>query len=284
MTFSAIQPALLATLTALYDPGESRAICRIILEDAFQGKNRQATSPLSPSETIYLEEILRRLAHGEPVQYILGAADFFGLKFIVTPDVLIPRQETEDLVAWIIDDLKQSEQTSATILDVGLGSGCIGITLKKHLPQIELYGVEKSEAALNVARQNADRILNRGQVHFRQADALESDTWHNFPPLDIVVSNPPYIPEQERSLVPAHVERFEPAIALFVANEDPLLFYRVIGQQAFQKLKAGGAIYFECNEFNAIEVLNLLQTIGFNDITLKKDLSGADRMVKGVKA
>ncbi|MBL7806752.1 MAG: peptide chain release factor N(5)-glutamine methyltransferase, partial [Saprospiraceae bacterium] len=229
-----------------------------------------------------LDRIEARLLQGEPVQYILGEADFFGLKFLVNPSVLIPRQETEELVAWVLEWLPPL--VPLRLIDIGLGSGCIGITLQKKQPAIELWGIDKSEAALETARQNATRLLPGKTVHLLHADILNQLDWAKLPQASVIVSNPPYIPFTEQHLVPEHVAAHEPGMALFVENEDPLLFYRTIAAFAREKLLPGGALFFECNEFNASEVLQLLQDQGFSQVELRKDLAGAERMVMGIKA
>jgi len=264
-------------LTPRYGFGEARAIARIVFEDAFD--RGRAFDPLK------FETILLRLTAGEPVQYVLGAADFFGLKFKVDPSVLIPRQETEALVAWVLEALKTYSPISApTLLDIGLGSGCIGITLKKKRPAIQLFGLEKSPEALAVATENANTILGSGNsnAQFIQGDILNPGDWTKFPNLDLVVSNPPYIPHSEKALVPDHVLAHEPALALFVEDPDPLLFYRTIADFSLEKLNAEGMLFFECNEFNAPEVTRILQEKGFSAVELRKDLAGADRMVKAI--
>lgn len=281
MFYSEIKPKLLETLIPLYGEGEASAIARIVLEDVF-GKVERA---LEPAEITQLEQILQRLSTGEPVQYILGQADFFGLKFLVNPSVLIPRQETEELVDWILTDLKKGVNQHPKLLDIGLGSGCIGITLKKKYPALNLSGLEKSPEALALARENAQILLKVGAAgqNLLEGDILDPQVQQHFDQLDVIVSNPPYIPHHEKHLVPRHVQAFEPALALFVEDDDPLLFYRVIAEFAFKKLTPGGALYFECNEFNAAEVLGLMQKIGFRELELRKDICGAERMTKGVK-
>jgi release factor glutamine methyltransferase len=272
---------LITSLSPRYGDVEARSIARIVLEDAF-GTKQYTTFQLK--ETIEISEydrIKTALINGVPLQYILGVADFFGLKFKVTPAVLIPRQETEELVDLVIQYLKKQENSSARVLDIGLGSGCIGITLKRKLPNIELYGIEKSSAALAVAQENASQILgNSSLVHFTEADLL-TDNFNDLPMFDVIVSNPPYIPRHEMAVMPAHVLENEPELALFVEGDDPLLFYRAIVQFAHQYLKTGGALFFECNEFNAPEVAVLLKENGMTNIILQKDIGGADRMVMG---
>lgn len=267
---------LMEQLTPRYGEGEARAITRIVFEDAFDhGRAFDAAR---------FDAILARLAGGEPLQYVLGEADFFGLKFKVNPAVLIPRQETEELVAWVLETLlaNAARFPAPALLDIGTGSGCIGITLKKKFPALRLLGLEKSPEALDCARANADRLLGADAVQWVPGDALDRSVWASFPALDYVVSNPPYIPYSEQHLVPEHVAAHEPALALFVENDDPLLFYRAIADFAREKLRPGGRLFFECNEFNAPEVAILLRKKGFEQVELRRDLSGADRMVGAV--
>jgi release factor glutamine methyltransferase len=267
-------------LTPRYGAGEARSIARIVFEDAF-GARRPGEKAFSPDEVLRFEDIRRRLLQGEPVQYVLGQADFFGLKFAVTPAVLIPRQETEELVAWVLDWLKTQSIVFPHILDIGLGSGCIAVALKHKRREIQVFGLEKSAEALALATENARNLLGNGAFTFFQSDILAPDTHPNLPPLDVVVSNPPYIAQQERDLMPEHVLAHEPEMALFVEGDDPLLFYRAIGLFAQRNLAPGGALFLECNEFNAPQVADLLGHIGFARIELRRDLSGADRLVMG---
>ena len=256
-------------------------MARIVFEDVFdRGRAFEAAHFLS---------ILPRLVAGEPLQYVLGVADFFGLKFKVNPAVLIPRQETEELVAWILSELKTGPGFSTiqqpVLLDIGLGSGCIGITLKKKFPALQLIGLEKSPEALAVALENAESILGESSLVLQlyQGDVLDQSVWAKFPMLDVVVSNPPYIPHNEIDLVPEHVAAHEPALALFVDDPDPLLFYRMIADFSLQKLLPGGMLFFECNEFNAREVEAILHKKGFTSVELRKDLSGAARMIRATR-
>ncbi|MCB9315857.1 MAG: peptide chain release factor N(5)-glutamine methyltransferase [Lewinellaceae bacterium] len=268
---------LIAELTPRYGAGEARSIARIVFEDVFETRNPSNVQLNADQEKRFLD-IRDRLISGEPLQYILGQADFFGLKFNVTPAVLIPRQETEELVAWALDWLKKNGIQSPKALDVGLGSGCIGITLQAKFRALQLFGIEKSPEALAIATENAESLLGEKPWNFVCADITDPAAWHNFPGLDLIISNPPYIPISEKKLIPEHVLEHEPTLALFVDDADPLLFYRVVAQFALQKLNPGGALFFECNEFNATDVVALLGQMGFA-VELRPDLSGADRMV-----
>lgn len=269
---------LTEALTPAYGGGEASSIARIVAEDAFHLKGNAGRELDEVEYTRYLD-ISQRLLSGEPVQYVLGQADFFGMKFRVSPATLIPRQETEELVAWV---LEEPVSNGVKLLDVGLGSGCIAISIRKKRPGWTVYGMEVSEEALAVAQQNSETLVG-GDTRFFHGNVLKKQDWQNLPALDIVISNPPYIPAAERTLVPAHVLNHEPHLALFVTDDDPLLFYRVIAGMSLEKLKSGGRIFFECNEFNAGEVAEMLGQSGFTSIESRKDICGADRMVRAVK-
>jgi release factor glutamine methyltransferase len=279
---------LIADLTPHYGAGEAASIARIVLEDAF-GTRQWATYRLPDADAVARwEDIRARLRRLEPVQYVLGEADFFGLKFGVSPAVLIPRQETEELVAWVLEDIRagffSKKNAALRLLDVGIGSGCIGLSIARQVPDIQLFGLEVSADALAVAQDNARRLTGREQAGFRLADVLDTTTWPDLPTdLDVVVSNPPYIAPQEQVLMPAHVLDYEPHVALFAEGDDPLIFYRRIAQLAAQKLRPGGVLRFECNEFNATEVADWLRTQGWQSVECRADLSGALRMVGAVK-
>lgn len=283
MTTGEARQQLIESLTPRYGAGEASAIARIVLEDAFGLRNNAGTRVLDDSERTYFGRILERLLSGEPVQYVIGEAAFFGLRFSVGPAVLIPRQETEELVAWALEYLKQCPVETPDVLDIGLGSGCIGITLKKKMPRIRLSGVETCPEALSVAIQNAEKILGAGQFVFSLCNILQRSNWAQFSQFDLLISNPPYIPESEMNKVPWHVSAFEPEIALFVKEDDPLIFYRVIAAFSLEKLRPGGALFFECNEFNAVKVAELMQEFDFADVELRKDIAGADRMLRALK-
>ncbi len=268
---------LIADLTPRYGAGEARSIARIVFEDVFQTRNPVALELNADQEKRFLD-IRDRLLSGEPLQYVLGQADFYGLKFKVGPAVLIPRQETEELVAWALGWLKKCGIQTPAVLDIGLGSGCIGVTLKAKFRNLQLFGLEKSPEALAVATENAENILGEESWTFVCADITDSGAWASLPNLDLIISNPPYIPFSEKKIMPEHVLNHEPALALFVDNADPLLFYRVIAQFALQKLNPAGGLFFETNEFNAKEVAGLLAQMGFA-VELRNDLSGANRML-----
>ena len=231
---------------------------------------------LSAEEEKKLEISLQRLQQHEPIQYITGNADFFGLRFEVNRDVLIPRPETEELVSWMIQDLKGRE---VNILDIGTGSGCIAIALAKNLPEAKVTAIDISPGALAVAKSNAQK--NEVEVEFLQLDILATD---NFPgSFDVIVSNPPYVRELEKEQMHRNVLEHEPHTALYVKDDDPLLFYRKITALASENLPSKGALYFEINQYLGKETEALLRQKNFQT-TLKKDIFGAERMLKGVKA
>jgi release factor glutamine methyltransferase len=284
MTPADLCRSLARSLRPRYGPGEAASIARIVAEDVFLLKKHPAR-PLTAEQIAHLQQIQSRLTAGEPLQYVLGEADFFGLKFRVSSAVLIPRQETEELVAWVLEWLKTSEIERPALLDIGLGSGCIGIALKKNFPRLHLFGLEKSPAALAIALENAERLLTPrpSPLTFYEGDILDPADWERFPLLDVAVSNPPYIPLREKSLMPEHVLAHEPSLALFVDDADPLLFYRAIALFCQKKLRPGGALFFECNEFNAHQVADLLSEEDFAAVELRRDLAGAERMLKAVR-
>ncbi len=279
MIIKTIHQNFVKSLTPIYEEGEANAIARIVFEDAFKIYDRGSQKEFSVSNKKRLDEIQQRLLLHEPVQYILEEADFYGYKFKVDENVLIPRQETEELVYWIKNTVKKSfVKNEIRLLDIGTGSGCIPISLKKILRQLEVHAIDVSEKAIAVAKENATR--NEVEIEFHFNDILDSTGWNDFPDFDIIVSNPPYIPHKESDLMPENVKRFEPHLALFVEDDEPLIFYRMIASFANKKLKKGGFLFFETNEFNAPKVLSMLQNNGFTEVILKQDLEGKDRMIR----
>ncbi len=268
--------AFLQNLSPQFGEREAISIARIVFEDAFKLFDYQSSKEFTESDT--LQEIEARLLNNEPVQYILGQADFYGLKFKVSPAVLIPRPETEELVYWILEN---QITKNPSILDIGTGSGCIPITLKKKIPKATISAIDVSPTALDIAKTNA--VLNKLAVSFILSDILEERLWSSLDIYDIIVSNPPYIPHKEKVLMPKQVLDYEPDLALFVENDEPLIFYKKIGQFALKHLNQGGELYYECNEFNAKEVATLLRQIGFQKVELAKDLEGKERMIRALK-
>ncbi|WP_158856059.1 peptide chain release factor N(5)-glutamine methyltransferase [Lunatibacter salilacus] len=221
-----------------------------------------------------LEFAMSKLLSGTPIQYVLGKAHFYGRDFFVSPHVLIPRFETEELVHLIIGE---NTFDAPNILDVGTGSGCIPITLWLEIPQSKVTGIDISPEAIAVASQNAGTL--NATVDFLQVDILQDEIPTG--PWDIIVSNPPYVRNLEKEAMHQNVLDHEPALALFVSDEDPLLFYRVITQKSTRNLNAGGKLYFEINEGFGPETKLLLEQKGFVDVTIHRDLQGKNRMVRG---
>jgi release factor glutamine methyltransferase len=273
------------SLTPLYDEGEAKAVVRMLLEEAFGltftdiccGK----VEALSADDRQRLEALMARLRQGEPVQYVLGEACFCGRRFRVAPGVLIPRPETEDLCRTV----KSYHNTPfcalqppapLQVLDVGTGSGCIAVTLALDLFNAEVTAWDVSGDALVIARDNAHRL--GAKVNFEWHDIL--DTQEDDRQWDIIVSNPPYIARRERAEMSPHVLDHEPELALFVPDDDPLLFYRAIGSYAARTLKAGGWLYFEINPLYAEELREMLTQLGFGQVLLQKDSFGKLRFCK----
>jgi release factor glutamine methyltransferase len=257
------------------DERESQTLLRFLIEDSLQiNRIDFSTYSLNKEEMDLLNQSLERLKKNEPLQYITGKAYFYGLEFEVSPAVLIPRPETEELVDWLIENHKN--KNNLKILDIGTGSGCIAISLAKNLPNAEVSAIDISAEALNIARNNA--ILNHVKVDFINADILTLQILdQNY---DVIVSNPPYVRELEKEQMQQNVLSNEPHIALFVANGNPLVFYDKIAELAKNHLTENGVLYFEINQYLGAETVDLLKTKGFNNIKVKKDIYDVDRMVK----
>lgn len=231
---------------------------------------------LSESDLLFIRSAVKRLLLHEPFQYVIGNTEFYGLSITCAPGALIPRPETEELVDWILEELKGKE---SKILDIGTGSGCIALALKKNTINSNVWGLDVSETALKIARENA---LALGlEVGFFSQDILSDhpiDFDNHF--FDVIVSNPPYIPLNEQEKMDQNVLQFEPHKALFVPDHDPLLFYRVIATKSLSFLKNQGVLFFEIHEDFAAEVKELLVELGFINIELRKDLQGKSRMIR----
>lgn len=232
---------------------------------------------INPQDAEIIIDIVSQLKLQKPIQYILGEADFFGLIFTVTPEVLIPRQETEELVDWII---KSTGHNPKSILDIGTGSGCIAISLAANLEKSQVTAIDISPSALDLAKKNA--IRNSVHVDFHAKDILDLDNSIPNTPFDIIVSNPPYVRESEKKLMKANVLDHEPSTALFVHDNNPLIFYSTIAKRAHELLKSGGAIYCEINEAFGKELFQLFNNSGFEEVEVRKDLNGKDRMLKAI--
>ena len=278
-------------LAQIYDEGEAKAIARMVYEvrydltlsDIYLGKDAQ----LSADSQTELKEIAKRLLQGEPIQYVLGQADFCGRKFMVNEHVLIPRPETEELCQWILAaDLHELTQavrcrplsSAAEILDIGTGSGCIAITLAAEMPQAEVTAWDISAEALKVAAENARR--HNVSVSFEQVDVLNVQCSMFNVQWDIIVSNPPYICHKEREAMETNVLEHEPHTALFVTDDDPLLFYRAIAQFGQLALKDDGWLYFEINPIYAKALCDMLSKMSYRYIEIKEDQYGKQRMIR----
>lgn len=264
-------------LQNIYPAEEVQALIYLLLEkkhnmsklDICMGKDKI----FSTEERKEWEDIVKRLHNEEPVQYILNEAEFCGLCFKVTPDTLIPRPETAELVNWIIQDYSH---LAPSVLDIGSGSGCIAISISAALPNAKVESWDISAAALDISRFNNEKAGT--SVTFNQQDILS-----NYLPqreLDILVSNPPYITNSEKAEMSNNVLQWEPPTALFVSDKDPLIFYRAIAEYGCQSLKEYGSLYFEINRAYGNETVRLLEDMGYKNIILRKDLSGNDRMIK----
>jgi release factor glutamine methyltransferase len=267
-------------LQGLYPETEIRSLSLLIIEkvtDLSRSEiilNKNTTFSIEQIQQI--ESFIEKLKKFEPIQYIFGETEFYGLKFQVNPSVMIPRPETEELVDWIRND--NDLTAPLRILDIGTGSGCIAITLKHEFPKASVDAFDISGKALETAYCNA--ILNKTIVNFSKVNILESP--HFDRKWDIIVSNPPYIPRREKTKMSPNVLNYEPLSALFVPNKDPLLFYRHITRFALNQLKVNGKIYFEINHQAGNYCSRLLKQEGFQQVVLRKDISGKDRMMRAM--
>jgi len=298
MTLTQAQVTTRSMLLSYYDTREAAQICDWVLEHV-SGKKRidrliDKEAVLTADQQLRLAQILAELQSHRPIQYVLGEAWFAGMQFFVNEAVLIPRPETEELVEWIGEEVLNANQRILNrrtdeqgtderehrikhILDIGTGSGCIPITLAKKLPGLFISAIDVSDAALRVARKNATDL--EADVMFQQADFLDEWQWPHLPVVDLIVSNPPYIKVAERQSMAKHVLDFEPSLALFVPDDDALLFYRKIAAFGKTHLRAEGAVFVEINEALGKETFSLFEQQGYT-VTLRKDLQGKDRMIK----
>lgn len=268
-------------LSGYYPDTETSAIAKSLLTDIFglsaldlyAGKDNDFSS----ENLDRLNDILLRLKSYEPLQYIIGETYFYGLRFMVSPSVLIPRPETAELIDWIVSDYKDVPEVK--ILDIGTGSGCIPISLATVMDKPGVSAWDISEEALDIARKNSE--INNVAVNFARVDVLGED----IPDIktDIIVSNPPYIGEGEKPEMEKNVLDWEPELALFVPDDDPLVFYRRIANLGLDILKENGSLYFEINQKYGHETLEMLVHMGYKNVELRKDMSGNDRMIKAIR-
>lgn len=268
---------IIKSLQANYSIQESGSLAYIIYRESiktFQSQNfgEQKNIIFKKKE---INEIIEKLLDNEPIQHILGYADFYGNQFLVNKDVLIPRQETEELVQLIIN---KNLDKNFKILDIGTGSGCISCTLALKMNKAKIYALDISSKALKIAKKNADSL--GCNILFIQSNILTEEL--PVSNLDIIVSNPPYVTEKEKKLMHQNVLAFEPKLALFVPDKNPLLFYYIISQKSKKSLKNGGKLYFEINELFGAKIASLMEKDGFKNVEIYQDLNGKDRFISGI--
>lgn len=253
-----------------------RHYCRMSPTDIYLQGNRELTG----TDSHRLDTAVNELKKYRPIQYILGETEFYGLRFKVTPDVLIPRPETEELADWVIRTCRaEAADGQPRILDIGTGCGCIAITLARHLPGAEVWAADISEAALTVAAENAE--INHVPLHVVRSDILSDTADKLFPDMyfDVIASNPPYITPSEKRLMQPNVLDYEPHLALFAPDDNPLAFYERIATFGLRKLNKKGWLFFEINEAYRVETAAILEQQGYTGITARKDINGKWRMV-----
>ncbi len=276
---------IISSLKEIYSENELNSIVRLLLSK-ISGLNYtqlilSKNTIFSEKQKIELDFYLEGLKKNEPIQYVLGETEFYGLPFNVNSGVLIPRPETEELVEWV---LKDSNGQKLNILDVGTGSACIAVALKHNLPKSLVIALDFSDKALEVATDNA--MLNEVEIEFYQEDALHLNQEfisHFANKLDVIVSNPPYIPRSELDKIHENVKNYEPHSALFVPDNDPLLFYRKIAEAGTILLKKGGRIFFEIHRDFGVECVQLLENMAYTQVELRKDIFGNNRMISCIK-
>lgn len=286
-------------LKGIYDENEAAKIASMVMENITGlprlERLKKKDEPLLVSQSHQLTEYYHCLINHEPVQYVLNEAWFYGLKLFVDNNVLIPRPETEELVDWVVKDVRKTgkdvfekrpaeadETTLLKILDIGTGSGCIALALKKAMPKAEVWACDASEGALNVGRRNGSELDIR--VDFTGLNFLDEEQRRQLPTVDIIVSNPPYIPLKDKKTLDVNVVAHEPHSALFVPDDDPLIFYKAIADFGKHRLYPGGYIYMEINENLGLFTTQLFKKEGYINVELKQDMQGKDRMVKVQKA
>ena len=268
-------------LKKIYDERESENISDWVFENVTGQKRwERRNNPNELKEAYFnqLQNYLQQLLVQKPVQYVLNEAWFYKMKFFVNENVLIPRPETEELVEWIIKNVRRTTyDVRCTILDIGTGSGCIPVSLKRELHNTNVTAIDVSEKALQVAKKNAESL--DAKIDFLKIDFLNENNWKALPQFDIIVSNPPYIPFQEKEKLAKNVTAFEPGIALFVENKNPFIFYKKISAFAKSHLKQNGKIYVEVHEEYAENIKTIFENAGFIS-EIKKDIYGKERMVR----
>lgn len=282
MTITTAYQQLLTQLYGLYDSREAANIADMVIEHATaQPKIDRITYkelPVTEEQQSELNSILQQLLQHKPVQYVLGEAWFMRMKLRVNESVLIPRPETEELVEWILADAEASASREISLIDIGTGSGCIPIAVRKKILEVAVSAIDISDDALQVAKLNS--IEQKVLVDFLHLDFLDEDEWHQLGRYNIIVSNPPYVKEGERTSMSNNVLKHEPHLALFVPDNDPLQFYKATAKFSSMHLKENGSVYVEINEVMGEEIADLFKQHHFSEVVLKKDMQGKDRMVK----
>ncbi|MEI6264447.1 MAG: peptide chain release factor N(5)-glutamine methyltransferase [Sphingobacteriia bacterium] len=281
MTISEAKQSIINSILLHYDKREASNIASMLMEwitkmnktDLLLNKNVL----LLPDQINNINDFSKRLIIGEPIQYIIGEAWFMSNRYKVSKDTLIPRPETEELVAWVLEELQQHNLNHIHLIDIGTGSGCIPISIKVKAPSVNMVAIDISNHTIAIAEENAKQL--NCSIQFKVLDFLDESTWSNLEPAHIIVSNPPYIKESEKSAMHQNVVDFEPHNALFVPNDDALIFYRAILRFSQSHLLPGGSIYLEINEALGKEVVALFSS-SYPSVELKKDIFGKDRMVK----
>ena len=283
MTIDEARKEITKSIGNIYEQNEAGNIAELLIESITKLSRSERIikrrESLSSSQTELLHSSIFRLQEHEPLQYVINEAWFGSMKFYVDRNVLIPRPETEELVEWVAREVK-SQTSKVKVLDVGTGSGCIAIALKSKLPNIEMWACDVSDEALNIARMNADAL--NATIDFVPLNFLDPAQRKQLPGVDVIVSNPPYIPINEKPEMKRNVVEFEPSTALFVPDNDPLIFYKAISEFGREKLNKGGSIYTEVHEKLGEFVRKLFLSEGYRIIYLRQDLQGKDRMMKAL--
>ena len=282
MTIQQSYKQLLFQLYEMYGDREAANIADIVIENitGFKKVDRLINKqfPLNEEQLQLLNDYTNELLKHKPVQYVLNEVWFAGMKLYVDENVLIPRPETEELVEWIVKTVANRKSQVASILDIGTGSGCIPVALKKKLLSVEVHALDISEEALNVAKRNA--AIQQTEINFHLLNILDKNLWRQLPKFDIIVSNPPYVTQGEASSMQKNVLQYEPHLALFVDNEDAMKFYKAIAEFGLKHLNENGQLFFEINEMMGKQICDLLNQYRYLNIELKKDLQNKDRMIK----
>ena len=277
MTLKAYRTHFYKELEALYPQKEYETFFKVLAQEYLKLAAYEIPLnfqlELDEAQHDLFDEALSRLQQNEPLQYIVASTEFYGFPFQLSPAVLIPRPETEELVDWIYTDYKN---TSCTILDIGTGSGAIAVSLAKLIPEAEVTAIDVSEDALKIAEANA--TLNAVNVQFIKQDILDCQALDQS--YDVIVSNPPYVRDLEKAEIKANVLNYEPHLALFVEDQNALIFYKKIAELAIKALQPNGILYFEINQYLSAETVSLLKNIGFSQVELRDDFAGKPRMIK----